>query len=94
VNFSIIENGGASRPTKLEVTQRFLDRKSPYEFGVEETFQGALSMRVRLSAVGIADVGLLEYRVDLFDSSTIERFAREFIAVLDHAVADPSAPLG
>ncbi len=94
VNFQIIENGGTSHPTKLDATQRFLDRKSPYELRLEETFQLAHSMRVRLSEAGIADAGLVEYRADLFDSSTIERFAREFIAVLDHAVADPSAPLG
>jgi Condensation domain len=94
VNFQIMETGSTSRPTKIDATQRFIDRKGLYELGMEETFQLAYSLRVHLSEAGIADAGLVEYRADLFDSSTIDRFAREFIAVLEHAVADPSAPLG
>ena len=41
---------------------------------------------------GIA--GLIEYRTDLFERSTVEAIGRRLVALLEAAVADPSQPIG
>lgn len=37
---------------------------------------------------------VFEYATDLFDASTVERFAERFLRILDQVVADPAVRIG
>ncbi|HMS75862.1 non-ribosomal peptide synthetase [Gordonia sp. (in: high G+C Gram-positive bacteria)] len=53
-----------------------------------------LSVVVSSAPDGSAWEGGIVYAVDLFDASTIEKFAATFVRVLEELIARPSAPVG
>ncbi|MEQ7005672.1 amino acid adenylation domain-containing protein [Actinopolymorpha sp. B17G11] len=52
-----------------------------------------LTVNVVESVTGHGIQGLVEYRTDLFDADTIDRFARWLVRLLVSAVTDPTRPL-
>ncbi len=60
----------------------------PVNFGTAK-----FEMSIALRDTGDGIDGLLEYRTDLFDAGTIERFVSHFESILTAAAADPGTPV-
>jgi non-ribosomal peptide synthetase component F len=76
---------GARQPLRLEGTQTEL---LPVAIGFSR-FDLALELHVADAGVD----GYFEYDRDLFDATTVERFADDFAAVLEQVLADPGVPV-
>jgi len=58
-----------------------------------ESYTAKFDLNLSLSDTDAGFCGFLEYANDLFDSTSIERFAQRFLRIVEQAVDDPDRPL-